>query len=95
MPVAAPLRRDFDASTLRRLARKCRDNRQIRKLPALTAVYDGMNRRGSGRVGSGRASDGVARVIKRRFGISYSNSVVTCGAGMRQNLTVLAANRIS
>ena len=44
MPAAIPLRRDFDANSLRRLAGRCRDNRQIRRLLALAAVYDGLNR---------------------------------------------------
>ena len=51
MPVAIPLRDDFDACTLRRLARKRRDNRQIRRLLALAAVYDGMNRGEAARIG--------------------------------------------
>ena len=51
MPVAIPLRRDFDAPTLRRLARRCRDNRQIRRLLALTAVCDGLNRTEAARIG--------------------------------------------
>lgn len=51
MSVALPLRNDFNSSMLRRLARKCRDNRQIRRLLSLAAVYDGMNRREAARVG--------------------------------------------
>jgi len=51
MSVALPLRDDFDASMLRRLARKCRDNRQVRRLLSLAAVYDGMNRMEAARVG--------------------------------------------
>ena len=51
MPAAIPLRRDFDAPTLRRLARRCRDNRQIRRLLALAAVYDGLNRTEAARIG--------------------------------------------
>ena len=51
MPAAIPLRRDFDAPTLRRLARRCRDNRQIRRLLALAAVSDGLNRTEAARIG--------------------------------------------
>ena len=51
MAVAIPLRNDFDACTLRRLARKCRDYRQIRRLLALAAVYDSMNRGEAARIG--------------------------------------------
>jgi len=51
MPVAIPLRPDFDAVSLRKLSRRCSDNRQIRRLLALAAVYDGMNREKSARIG--------------------------------------------
>ena len=51
MSAALPLRDGFNASRLRRLARKCRDNRQLRRLLSLAAVYDGMNRREAARVG--------------------------------------------
>ena len=46
-----PLRTDFDATRLRVLARKCGDNRRIRRLLALAAVYDGMNRIEAAKVG--------------------------------------------
>ena len=36
---------------LRVLARKCGDNRQIRRLLSLAAVYDGMNRTAAAKVG--------------------------------------------
>ncbi len=51
MSAAVPLRDDFDAPTLRRLSRSCSDNRQIRRLLALAAVYDGMNRTEAARIG--------------------------------------------
>lgn len=51
MSGAVPLRDDFDAAILRRFARSCRDNRQIRRLLALAAVYDGMNRTEAARIG--------------------------------------------
>ena len=38
------LRADFDAAELRQTAKRCRNNRQIRRLLALAAVYDGMSR---------------------------------------------------
>ena len=38
-----PFRTDFDATGLRDLVRKCGDNRQIRWLLALAAVYEGVN----------------------------------------------------
>ena len=49
MPVQ--LREDYDAATLRRLAKRSRDNRQIRRLLALAAIYDGMNRADAAQVG--------------------------------------------
>lgn len=51
MPVAIPLRPDFDAPSLRHLSRRCSDNRQIRRLLALAAVYGGMNRTEAARIG--------------------------------------------
>jgi transposase len=46
-----PFRRDFAAPTLCQLSRRGRDNRQIRRLLALAAVYDGMNRTEAARIG--------------------------------------------
>ena len=45
------LRDDYDAARLRRLAKRSRDNRQIRRLLALAAVYDGMSRTDAAQVG--------------------------------------------
>jgi transposase len=45
------LRIDYDATTLRRLAKRCRDTRQARRMLSLAAVYDGMNRTEAARVG--------------------------------------------
>lgn len=50
-PSRIVLREDFDASELRRLARRSRDNRQTRRLLALAAVYDGMSREAAAAVG--------------------------------------------
>ena len=44
MPASVPLRRDFDARHLRKLASRCKDARQSRRLLSLAAVYDGMSR---------------------------------------------------
>jgi hypothetical protein len=41
-PIA--LRQDFSASQLRGLARKTKDGRQVRRLLALAAIYDGATR---------------------------------------------------
>src|SRR3546814_18670438 len=45
------LRDDYDAAELRRLAKRSRDNRQIRRLLALAAVYDGMSRADAAQIG--------------------------------------------
>ena len=45
------LRGDYDAETLRRLAKRCRDGRQARRLLALAAAYDGMSRQAAACVG--------------------------------------------
>lgn len=51
MGSAISLRPDFCASDLRRIAKRCNDSRQIRRLLALAAVYDGMNRTEAARIG--------------------------------------------
>lgn len=51
MPAAIPLRRDFDANALRELARRCSDSRQTRRMLALAAVYEGLNRTEAARIG--------------------------------------------
>lgn len=51
MSVALALRDDFDAADLRALARQSKDTRQVRRLLALAAVYDGMSRGEAAKVG--------------------------------------------
>lgn len=51
MPSTIQLRDDYDATELRDLAKRSRNNRQIRRLLALAAVYDGMSRAEAARVG--------------------------------------------
>lgn len=51
MPSTVQLRDDYDAGALRRLARRSRAPRQIRRLLALAAVYDGMSRADAAKVG--------------------------------------------
>ncbi len=48
---ALPLRGDFDASTLRRLAKGSRDAKQIRRLLSLAVIYEGGNRTAAARTG--------------------------------------------
>lgn len=45
------LREDYDADDLRALAKRSGNSRQIRRLLALAAVYDGMSRADAARVG--------------------------------------------
>ncbi len=47
-----PLRDDFDAAALRKLARRTRDANQGRRLLALAAIYDGGSRGDAARIGS-------------------------------------------
>ena len=51
MGAAIRLRDDFTASDLRRLAAKAKDADQVRRLLALAAVYDGMDRETAARIG--------------------------------------------
>jgi transposase len=48
---AIPLRTDYDAAGARALARKSGDANQVRRLLAIAAVYDGMNRAEAATVG--------------------------------------------
>lgn len=45
------LRRDFDGGGLRRLARASKDAKQVRRLLALAAIYDGSTRSEAARIG--------------------------------------------
>ena len=51
MSAAVPLREDFDADALRRLARASRDAGQSRRLLSLAAIYDGGSRTDAARIG--------------------------------------------
>ncbi len=48
---AIPLRTDYDAARSRALARKSSDPNQVRRLLAIAAVYEGMNRADAAAVG--------------------------------------------
>ena len=48
---AVRLRQDFGAEELRRFAVKAKDGAQARRLLALAAVHDGMNRSEAARIG--------------------------------------------
>jgi len=49
MPI--PLRADFDATSLRSLARESEDANQVRRLLALAAIYDGATRTQAAEIG--------------------------------------------
>ena len=51
MSAPIPLRRDFDASQLRSLARKTKNGLQARRLLALAAIYDGATRTEAAKIG--------------------------------------------
>ncbi len=51
MSVCIALRDDYDSLELRRLAKASRDPRQVRRLLALAAAYDGMSRTDAAKVG--------------------------------------------
>ena len=51
MGAAVRLREDYDAVALRRLARTAQDPKQVRRLLALAAVYDGADRARAARIG--------------------------------------------
>lgn len=52
MSAAVPLRADFDADALRRLARASREAGQSRRLLALAAIYEGGSRTDAARIGA-------------------------------------------
>ena len=64
MPI--PLRIDFDAASLRRLARKTKDAPQARRLLALAAIYDGASRAEAAQIG------GVTRQIVRDWVVRFN-----------------------
>ncbi len=64
MPI--PLRSDFDAAVLRRLARRTKDGPQARRLLALAAIYDGASRAEAAQIGS------VTRQIVRDWVVKFN-----------------------
>ena len=51
MSVPIPLRGDFDAAALRRLAKRTKDGPQARRLLAVAAIYDGATRTEAAKLG--------------------------------------------
>jgi transposase len=61
MAAPVPLRSDFDAAELRKLASSGRDERQVRRLLALAAIYEGGTHSKVARI------SGVTRQIVHRW----------------------------
>jgi transposase len=51
MAAAVQLRSDYDGAVLRKLARSSRDAKQVRRLLALAAIYEGVSRSEAARIG--------------------------------------------
>ena len=86
MSVCIALRNDYDGNQLRALARGSRDPRQVRRLLALAAVYDGMSRSEAARVG------GMDRQTLRDWAHRFNDEGPEglknrAGAGRRRRLT--------
>ncbi len=64
MPI--PLRSDFDAAVLRRLARRTKDGPQARRLLALASIYEGASRAEAAQIGS------VTRQIVRDWVVKFN-----------------------
>jgi transposase len=64
MPI--PLRSDFDATALRRIARRSKDGPQARRLLALAVIYEGATRTEAARIG------GVTRQIVRDWVVKFN-----------------------
>jgi transposase len=63
---AIALRGDYDAARLRELARRSKDARQVRRLLALAAVYDGARR------GEAAAVGGMDRQLLRDWAVRFN-----------------------
>ncbi len=64
MSACIALRDDYDSLALRDLARRSRDPRQVRRLLALAATYDGMSRTEAAKVGG---MDGIVLRSPKRW----------------------------
>lgn len=67
MAAAIDLRFDFDGDGLRRIARASKDGRQVRRLLALAAIYDGETRSEAARIG------GVGLQIVRDWVVRFNS----------------------
>jgi transposase len=86
MPSSVQLRDDYDAVELRELAKRGRDPRQIRRLLALAAVYDGMSRADAAKVGG--MDRQTLRDWAHRFNAAGPDGLTNrAGAGRPRRLT--------
>ncbi len=86
MPSSVQLRDDYDAAALRELAKRSRDPRQIRRLLALAAVYDGMSRVDAAKVGG--MDRQTLRDWAHRFNAAGPDGLTNrAGAGRPRRLT--------
>ncbi len=86
MSSSVQLRDDYDAAGLRELAKRRRDPRQVRRLLALAAVYDGMSRAGAAKVGG--MDRQTLRDWAHRFNEEGPEGLKNrSGAGRRRRLT--------
>jgi transposase len=66
MPKPLPLREDYCADDVRRLAKRCRNAKQSRRLLSIAAVYDGMDRGSAAKIG------GMDRQILRDWVVRFN-----------------------
>ncbi len=86
MSSSVQLRDDYDAAGLRDLAKRSRDPRQIRRLLALAAVYDGMSRADAAKVGG--MDRPTLRDWAHRFNAAGPDGLTNrAGAGRPRRLT--------
>lgn len=86
MPVAVPVRLDFDARTLRALAARCSNAKQSRRLLSIAAIYDGMSRADAAKIG------GMDRQVLRDWVIRFNDAgpdglIDVKSAGPKRRLT--------
>ena len=94
MSSSVQLRDDYDAAGLRKLAKRSRDPRQIRRLLALAAVYDGMSRADAAKVGG--MDRQTLRDWAHRFNAAGPDGLTNrAGAGRPRRLTEAQMGRLA
>jgi hypothetical protein len=85
MSAPIPLRRDFDASQLRGLARRSKDSPQARRLLALAAIYDGATRTEAAKIGGVGQSKSPPSGGSRRETEYFNRGRRACRASAQTN----------